>query len=98
MKKEWNMPISQQQQAAIEGRLKSKEYVEVHQGGICPFCRGTEYEGDSFDLEDGTAIQRLHCNECDSTWYDVYTLTRYEFAFEDVGEESLAIKTGREEA
>jgi len=49
------------------------EAVKVYfaQGGEeCPFCGGTNLEGSSFDVEEGTTAQDMFCVDCEKEWVD----------------------------
>jgi len=52
-----------------------KKYLES-KGAICPFCNSNDVEAFGFEVEEnGTASQAVHCNGCDRSWDDLYTLT-----------------------
>lgn len=57
--------------------MTTEQYVETG-GTRCPFCGSQSIEGDSFEVDAGGAAQEVGCNNCDKTWTDVYTLTKYE--------------------
>lgn len=50
-------------------------------GGIrClnPECNSDDIEGGFIETDQGTASQKITCNNCGWTWRDVYTLTSVE--------------------
>jgi len=44
----------------------------------CPCCGSENISGDSVEILDSEARQRIGCADCDSEWVDVYTLSRRE--------------------
>jgi len=55
----------------------NKRYL--HSGGTtCPFCdKGTVTPNDPLDsLEGGFAQQKVHCDECEASWWDYYKLVK----------------------
>lgn len=50
-----------------------RDYIAGH-GSHCPYCGGSEIEGDSVNIEAGCAWQGITCLECEQTWQDVYFL------------------------
>ncbi|MFH1031076.1 MAG: hypothetical protein V1767_00695 [Chloroflexota bacterium] len=54
---------------------QEKEYLD-NSGGKCPVC-GSEnivaYGGMDFD-GNGTASEKVQCNNCGAKWYDIYNL------------------------
>ena len=42
----------------------------------CPCCGSENISGDSVELLDSEAHQRVSCSDCNSEWVDVYTLAR----------------------
>ena len=52
----------------------TKQYIDAG-GGFCPNCRSDQIEGDSVDFDGRHCTQRMRCLECDTTWFDVYTLS-----------------------
>jgi hypothetical protein len=55
---------------------KTQKKTYVRQGGsACPYCGSEQIEADSYDHEAGAISQLVNCLECDSYWYDEYTLT-----------------------
>lgn len=55
--------------------LTQEQYIK--DPGQCPVCRSTEIEGGFVEIDNGTASQRVSCNDCDAVWTDTYTLTGY---------------------
>ena len=41
----------------------------------CPYCKSENIEGGSVDIEGNEAFQEVTCNDCESVWQDVFTLT-----------------------
>lgn len=50
-----------------------EKYLKQHGIG-CPYCGG-DIEGNSIDVDDGGASQKIHCLDCGRRWLDTYTLT-----------------------
>lgn len=56
--------------------MTDKEYVQT--GGVrCPYCRSTNVEGQSIDVDAGEATQEMGCNDCNAEWVDCYKLVGY---------------------
>ena len=53
------------------------EYV-MHGGTHCPFCDSAAIEGDSVEVDNGTATQEVVCLSCGKAWNDQYKLVGYE--------------------
>ena len=58
--------------------LLSPQYHVDNQGRYCPACGASNPEGEEVNIEDGKALQRMSCPECNSEWTDVYHLSRFE--------------------
>jgi uncharacterized protein (DUF983 family) len=43
--------------------------------GCCPYCGSGAIDGGFIEIDEGTASQKVGCNECDREWIDLYTLT-----------------------
>lgn len=41
-------------------------------------CQSPDIDGDSIKVDGGSVWQKVSCNECETVWNDVYTLTSYE--------------------
>lgn len=41
----------------------------------CPFCGSPEIESEEIEADGKTATAAVNCNNCDSAWDDIYTLT-----------------------
>ena len=53
---------------------QKKAYIEG--GGVCcPFCGGSDIEGQSIEVDAGQATQSMGCLTCDREWTDQYVLT-----------------------
>jgi hypothetical protein len=53
-------------------------YLE-NKGQLCPVCGSPEIVGDGgFDVDAGGASQEIGCNNCQSSWMDVYALSGFE--------------------
>ena len=49
-------------------------YIEG--GGVrCPYCQAEDIEGDSVEIDEGTASQEVRCHDCGKGWVDCYSLT-----------------------
>lgn len=57
-------------------KLSSDQYV-AGKGNKCPSCEGKNLEGNSVEIDGGTASQEVSCNDCSSEWLDLYELTGY---------------------
>lgn len=57
--------------------LTQTEYIACG-GGECPHCGSGDLDGDSFDHYGSFVTQKVFCNECERSWEDYYTLTRYD--------------------
>jgi formate dehydrogenase maturation protein FdhE len=60
-------------------RVKSPSEYKSLSGVVCPVC-GTSHisgNGRTQTIADG-AYQPIKCDECESTWNDVYTLSGYD--------------------
>jgi len=57
--------------------LSSQDYVS-HGGNNCPHCNSTDIEGGSFETDDFGAWRKVECNECGSTWEDIYNLVKFD--------------------
>lgn len=44
----------------------------------CPCCGSANISGDSVEILDSEASQRIGCVDCDSEWLNVYVLSRRE--------------------
>jgi len=54
---------------------KRARQIHIRQGGIrCPYCKHTDIEGDSVDIEAGMSSQRVRCLHCGKLWKDIYQL------------------------
>lgn len=53
----------------------------ARQGGVkCPFCGSHELTSGAVEVDEGGASQSVTCDDCDSEWEDLYTLTGYKKA------------------
>ena len=46
-------------------------------GQCCPVCRSKQITGHSVVIDAGYASQEITCNECGSSWHDIYKLIGY---------------------
>ena len=61
----------------MEAKLTHKEYTE-REGYDCPACGESEARTTSFAVPDSGCVQQnVTCDNCGSTWADVYELTHY---------------------
>lgn len=56
---------------------RQKAYIEIG-GTKCPFCWSPDIAGDSVEVNEGIATQRMGCNLCDEEWIDTYALKSVE--------------------
>jgi len=56
--------------------LTPGEYAKKR-GLECPRCHSHDLEGAEVEIDAGWATQDIICNECHSTWTDLYTLAGY---------------------
>ena len=54
-------------------KLKSK-YLSIN-GNLCPVCDSNDLATSSFEVSGATTSQKIDCDQCGSSWLDVYTLT-----------------------
>jgi formate dehydrogenase maturation protein FdhE len=54
-----------------------QEYLE-NNGNACPNCDSQEISASVVEFDDTTAWREVVCDECGSTWADVYQLQGYE--------------------
>lgn len=68
------------QQEPHKAPMTPQEYVREHKGGICPVCRGMDFEGHFVEINGDTATQEVTCNnpDCGASWNDIYELSGYE--------------------
>ena len=59
-----------------EEKLKSK-YFSIN-GNFCPVCDSNDLATSSFEVSGATTSQKIDCDQCGSSWLDVYTLTDIE--------------------
>ena len=57
--------------------LKPAYYANL-KGVLCPVCRSKQITGHSVVIDAGYASQKVICNECGSSWHDIYKLIGYE--------------------
>ena len=55
--------------------LSQEDYLKPDAG--CPVCRSIAIKYNSFNVEGNKAFQEASCNDCHSTWNDVYTISGY---------------------
>lgn len=60
--------------------LSPENYAQASKTqSLCPFCRGNNIEGDSYDHDSaGVMTQEMSCPDCGKFWVDIYTLTSFE--------------------
>jgi hypothetical protein len=56
--------------------ITNKDYVNDG-GNFCPHCQSNDIEAEHFEVDSGHAWQPVSCNNCGSTWNDVYVLTGF---------------------
>jgi len=52
---------------------QKKGYIRSR-GARCPYCKSTDIEGSSVEIDAGGATQEIFCNNCDKEWVDYYKL------------------------
>ena len=60
--------------------VNTEDYVK-RGGNFCPNCQEGQIEGDSVEIIDNEALQKMRCLDCGSSWHDVFRLVKY-FDFE----------------
>lgn len=86
---------------ARENLIHSENSVENSKLDNCPVCNSKDIEGRHPEFDRTVASQRLDCNECHSTWVEVYELDCIEDLQigEDVEKQTeLALKLAEMEA
>lgn len=53
-----------------------KKYMESK--GNCPFCLGSDIDGEDLTVDGNIVTQLVHCHNCGAQWKDTYTRTRAE--------------------
>jgi hypothetical protein len=54
--------------------MTDQEYAK-NGGEKCPHCGSSDLEGwGSFEIDNGTVWQSVHCGSCNESWNDVYKL------------------------
>ena len=53
---------------------QEEEYVSSL-GVVCPQCESGDLQGGDISINDGLALQDMHCNACGIDWTDKYILT-----------------------
>lgn len=56
--------------------ISQEEYVKID-GMICPECESEDLKWSPIRIGSGGISQRVHCQNCDSSWYDEYELSGY---------------------
>lgn len=66
--------------------LTSDQECEYVNGGgnSCPVCDSADITPDPMNTDSGYTWCSVHCNDCDSWWRDLYTLTGVELESEGV--------------
>ena len=57
--------------------LKPAYYANL-KGQCCPVCRSKQITGHSVVIDADYASQEVTCNDCGSSWRDIYKLIGYE--------------------
>jgi len=60
---------------AKKTKVSDKQHAS-RQGTACPACGSNDITANEWDGED--ACQQVECNECGSTWNDVYKMTGFD--------------------
>jgi len=55
---------------------KQENYIKG-EGCFCPHCGSDQIEGGSFNGEGNLVFQKINCMDCEESWDDVYTLTKF---------------------
>lgn len=58
--------------------MSQKKYLSYH-GNMCPICESERIEGGNgiWSDDDGTAVQDVHCIDCNTRYIDHYKLSGY---------------------
>jgi len=59
-----------------EEYMSDEEYITLG-SSACPVCRSTNIGYDSLDCDGKYMSQPVECEDCHSTWYDIYKLEGY---------------------
>ena len=57
--------------------LTSKQYLNKHDGAVCPLCLSIHIESRSVDMDGSIGTAEVQCNTCGSSWRDVWIVNRY---------------------
>lgn len=49
--------------------------VRVLSDSECPVCKSADITGGPVEIENGKALQKCSCDECDAEWTAVYSLS-----------------------
>jgi hypothetical protein len=58
--------------------MKYKTEYLASGGSGCPYCRASEISAGSVTIDQGGAEQKITCEKCGKTWFDVYRLVDVE--------------------
>jgi DNA-directed RNA polymerase subunit RPC12/RpoP len=53
---------------------ETAEYMETN-GQHCPNCQSNDLDCDRIQVDNDTAWQEIRCEQCKSTWIDLYMLS-----------------------
>lgn len=54
--------------------MKYKTEYLASGGSGCPYCRAQEISAGSMAVDRGSIEQKVECEKCGKTWFDVYRL------------------------
>jgi hypothetical protein len=73
----------QKRERAVLTEAKARAYL-TGKSARCPFCGSEDIDAEGWDADGGQEVRNpVHCNDCDSTWRDVYRLAALEVLDED---------------
>jgi len=55
--------------------LSDEQYLK--KAATCPFCGSDNISGEEISIEGNEAWQEVSCNDCESSWQDIYELVGY---------------------
>jgi len=67
-----NDKIEKNFQGSILTEEQKKEYLK--DSGKCPFCESRDIYGGEWKSDSMSAWQKIECNKCNKSWFDIYKL------------------------
>ena len=62
----------------VEQLTPEQKVAYLADSSHCPFCKSSDIEGGSVDVDAGGAWQEVGCNACGKSWNDFYRLVDVE--------------------